>query len=112
MAFEVICVTTDSGSPSDDCRRIETIGYKTLLDRYRKSPEAIHDEIKNGRDFYIEQNGSKTYLEAAERNDIKYVRTESSDTRHDDLLRQPSCWDSSDENRTTMRAVPEARLRL
>lgn len=91
MALEVTCVTTDRGSDYDDCRCIETIGYEVLGSTTQKTPAEMHDKINSGTDFYVKENGSKAYLEAAERNGTKYVRTESNDTRRDNLLQQPSC---------------------
>lgn len=88
----VVCVTKDSSSDHDDCRCIETIGYKVGTTRLTATREEMHGKVKNGpRDFYVRSNGSKAYLEARERDGVKYVRTESTDTTADNLLQQPSC---------------------
>ncbi|WP_169924438.1 DUF3892 domain-containing protein [Natrinema ejinorense] len=92
MAREVVCVTTDDASIHNDCRCIETIGYQIIEDNtWTKTPAEVHESIEDGKEYYVEHNGSKTYLEPAERNGTKYVRTEPNDTSRDNLLQQPSC---------------------
>lgn len=92
MAFEVVCVNKDSSSRYNDCRCITQIGYEVLGSVYKKTPEEVHDKIKDGKDFYVEYNGKRTDLVAAERGSTKYVRTEPNDTKNDNLLKQDSCF--------------------
>lgn len=93
MAYPVECVSTDDSSSYDDCRCITTIGIPSKgggVNTY--SPERIHDRIEDeGDQFFVEHNGSKTFLEAVKRQGEKYVRTEANDTSQDNLLKQPDC---------------------
>jgi hypothetical protein len=58
----------------------------------KRTPEQIHDKIEEeDREFYILENGERTYLEAKERLGTKYVRTRPNDTEEDNLLSQGSC---------------------
>lgn len=90
MEYEVLCVEIDSSSDYDDCRCISKIGYKNYAKR-KKTPRVVHNKIKNDDKFYIKEDGDKTYLEAKEREGTKYVRTESNDTKEDNLLKQQTC---------------------
>jgi hypothetical protein len=87
------CVTIDQSSDYDDCRCIEVIGIPTKQGGTNTyTPAEIYDRIEDEGDrFYVEEDGSKTYLEAVKRGSTKYVRTESNDTKDDNLLNQPSC---------------------
>ena len=93
MAYRVKCVNTDNSSVYNDCRSIATIGIPRKgggTNTY--TPERIHDRIKGGEEFYVEYQGSQTYLDAVKEDDgTKYVRTEANDTTNDNLLQQPSC---------------------
>lgn len=92
MEYEVACVSTDDAAPYEDCRRIETIGYLVDGTITKRTPKEIHDMISFGvAEFYVEREGGRTYLEAAERDGTAYVRTHSADTDVDVLLEQPSC---------------------
>lgn len=92
MAFKVVCVDKDSGSRYNDCRCIETIGYEVLDSVFKRTPEQIHEKIEeDDREFYILENGERTYLEAKERLGTKYVRTKPNDTEEDNLLSQEGC---------------------
>ncbi|WP_423745121.1 DUF3892 domain-containing protein [Haladaptatus sp. SPP-AMP-3] len=91
MAREVTCVTKDTGSSYDDCRCIKRIGYKIGSSSYSGTPSKIHDDINNGKSYYVTNNGTRTDLIAAKHGLTKYVRTEPNDTPNDNLLKQPSC---------------------
>jgi hypothetical protein len=93
MAYPVECVTTDDSSSYNDCRCITTIGIPSKsggVNTY--TPERIHDRIEeNDEEFFVEHQDSRAYLEPVEREGTKYVRTESTDTTQDNLLKQPTC---------------------
>lgn len=93
MAYSVECVNTDDSSHYDDCRCIETIGIPSKSGGVNKyTPERIHERIKEEDDsFFVEHQGSRTYLEPASHGSTRYVRTEPNDTKADNLLKQPSC---------------------
>ncbi|AUV84473.1 hypothetical protein C2R22_23285 (plasmid) [Salinigranum rubrum] len=93
MAYPVECVNTSDSSDYDDCRCITTIGIPSKgggTNTY--TPERIHDRIEDeDEEFYVEYQGSRTYLDAVQDGSTKYVRTEPNDTPQDNLLKQPSC---------------------
>jgi hypothetical protein len=92
MSRQVTCITIDDGSSYDDCRCIEYIGYENNLgNTITKRKQEVHDDIKDGKDYYILHNGTRTQLEAAGRGEDRYVRTEPNDTERDNLLNQPRC---------------------
>lgn len=93
MAREVTCVTTDDSSRYDDCRCIEKIGYELgPIDVSRtKTPAEVYDDLKEGKDYYVEYRGTKPDLIPDTHGSTKYVRTEPNDTTEDNLLKQPSC---------------------
>lgn len=92
MAREVVCATKDPSGPND-CRCIEEIGVDltTVGFTIKKSPKEVHEDIASGTDYFVEYNGSKTEVIAAERDGTKYVRTEPNDTEDDNLLKIGSC---------------------
>lgn len=90
MEYEVVCVEIDSSSEYEDCRSISRIGYENFA-RHKNSPRVVHNKIQDGDQFYIKKNGKKTFLKAVEREGTKYVRTESNDTKEDNLLKQETC---------------------
>lgn len=93
MAYRVECVTTDDSSDYDDCRCITEIGIPSKsggVNTY--SPARIHDRIvEDNEEFFVKHGGEKTYLDPAEREGTKYVRTEPNDTPDDNLLKQDDC---------------------
>lgn len=91
MAREVVCASKDPNGPND-CRCITRIGYDTVGITVTRTPEEVHEDIEQkGRTYYVEHNGSRTELAAAERGGTKYVRTEPNDTEDDNLLQIGGC---------------------
>lgn len=91
MAREVVCATKDPNGPND-CRCITEIGYQITSTTRTKSPEEVHQDIDSeGKSYYVEHDGSRTELLAAERNGTKYVRTKPNDDKDDNLLKIGSC---------------------
>lgn len=92
MPREIVCVDTDPNGPND-CRCITRIGYASTSGgtNYR-SREQAHDDIKErGIKYYVLHDGSRSYAEARTRGGTKYIRTAPTDTKEDNLLKQPSC---------------------
>lgn len=90
MTREVVCATKNPDGP-DDCRCITEIGYVILDKRRTKTPKQVHEDIKDGKDYYVEYGGERTDLIAVEREGTKYVRTEPNDTDDDNLLKIGDC---------------------
>jgi len=91
MALEVQCVTKESDPDYSDCRSIESIGLPGRdVAVVTKTPPEVH-KLLNDRDIYVEHDGERTPLMQAERQGYKYVKTQSNDTKDDNLLKQDSC---------------------
>lgn len=92
MAREVICTTKDPSGPND-CRCIEKLGVEltTVNSTISKTPEEVHNDIKEGKDYHVKYQGSRTELRPAERGGTKYGRTDPNDTVNDNLLQIRDC---------------------
>lgn len=93
MAREVVCATTDPNGPND-CRCITEIGYEYefMSTGGSKPPEEVHDDIKHEDiDYFVAYQGKEIDLMPAEREGTKYVRTEQTDTKDDNLLELDDC---------------------
>ena len=89
--YTVVCVDIDSSSNYDDCRCIENIGFKAKNGGVAKrTPAQAYEMIDDPDDTAIIE-GTSTELEQATRGNTKYVRTQSNDTKNDNLLQQDSC---------------------
>ena len=92
--MEIVCVDVDTSSDyynDGDCRCIDNIGYENIF-RKEVTPAEMHDMIQDdGDEFYVWHNGEKTEVEAENRGNTKYVRTEPNSTKDDNLLHQDSC---------------------
>jgi len=92
MAYEIKCVDIDKNSDFNDCRCIKWVGVSEKEGETNKySPAQMYDKIGKGEEFFVWNNEKRTYLEKAEREGTKYVRTEQNDTKDDNLLKQSSC---------------------
>ena len=91
--YFVKCVNIDQGSNYDDCRCIESIGFPGKnTDTATRTPPEVYDLVENdGHTVIVEHNGTETEVHGATHGTTKYVRTESNDTKEDNLLKQPSC---------------------
>lgn len=91
--YEVSCVTIDQGSQYNDCRCIDHIGFPAENGgTATRTPAQVYDMIeKNGDTVVINHLGTETKVVGATRGRTKYVRTEPTDTKNDNLLQQPSC---------------------
>ena len=89
--YTVVCVDIDESSNHDDCRCIENVGFRAENGGVAKrTPEQAYEMIDDpGDTAHIE--GTDTELEQATRGSTKYVRTQSNDTKNDNLLQQDSC---------------------
>lgn len=92
-AYEVECVTIDYGSPFDDCRAIEVVGFEAVDGGItQKTPAEVHELISSeGHDAYVVYHGERSDLRPVENGGVRYVRCASADTDDDPLLKQPSC---------------------
>lgn len=91
--YKVQCVTIDYGSPYDDCRCIEAVGFPAESGGFaRLTPEQVYDLVEHeGETVVVEYKGTQRELEGATDGTRKYVRTEPEDTSEDTLLKKPSC---------------------
>lgn len=91
--YEVKCVDIDKGSQYDDCRCIERIGFPTKSGGTAvRTPEQVHDMIEeDGDTVVVKHRGTETEVIAATHGTTKYVRTAPTDTKDDNLLKQPGC---------------------
>lgn len=92
-AYEVQCVTIDYGSPFDDCRAVEVVGFEAVDGGItRKTPAEVHDLIATeGHTVYVVYHGERFDLRPVEDGARRYVRAAPEDTDDDPLLKQPSC---------------------
>ncbi|MCF7910617.1 DUF3892 domain-containing protein [Candidatus Pacearchaeota archaeon] len=90
--YKVKCVDVKNDCSFRDCRCVKFIGIPTTDGGTNKyTPLEIYNRITKGDEFYVENNGKKTFLIKAEREGTKYVKTEQNDTENDNLLKQKSC---------------------
>lgn len=88
MAGKVTCIVRGDKDKYTDCRGITEI--RTDVGKYTRSE--AHDKVKQSPgSIYVEHNGSKTNLVAADREGLKYVRTAPNDTTADNLLKVRDC---------------------
>jgi len=88
MVEKVTCVVKGEASKYSDCRCITQIRtdartYTRLeaYERVKASPGSI----------YVEGGGARANVIPAEREGLKYVRTQPDDTTADNLLKAPIC---------------------
>ena len=88
MASEVICIETQG--ERNDCTCITHIVIKN---QQRYSVDGILYWLKKGYEFYVinPDNQSKVFVQAAEKNGKKYIRTKDKDSSDDLLLILPQC---------------------
>lgn len=92
MSYQVKCIELEEKSEYSDCRKIKLIGISAKHNTINKyTPARMYERIKNGKTFFVLFKEKKTYLEKAERDGTKYVRTESNDTNKDNLLKLDFC---------------------
>lgn len=90
--YVVQCVNIDPSSSYDDCRCIDSIGFKSSGEIKPYSPARVYDWVENdGHTVVVETSGMRTEVHGATHGNTKYVRTEPNDTKEDNLLKQPSC---------------------
>ncbi|MBW2293695.1 MAG: DUF3892 domain-containing protein [Deltaproteobacteria bacterium] len=88
MAEKVECIVKGDADQHSDCRCITSI--RTDAQTYTRLE--AHDRVKQSPgSIFVAQGGSKADLVAAEREGLKYVRTEPNDTTADNLLNAPTC---------------------
>ncbi len=90
--YEVECVTLESDSDYEDCRGISQIGLSRFVASTElKTPAQVYDLIDRGNRVFVEHEGEETEVQKAKYEGTKYVRTEPTDTKEDNLLKQESC---------------------
>ena len=91
--YEVQCVSMDYDAGVEDCRAIETIGFKaTDGGLTRQTPAEIYRLIEEtDHVVYVVYHGERSELRPATDGDQLYVRTAAEDTADDVLVKQPSC---------------------
>ena len=88
MAEKVECIVTGDAGKHSDCRCVTSI--RTDARTYTRTE--AHDRVKQSPgSIFVAQGGSKADLVPAEREGLKYVRTERNDTTTDNLLSVPRC---------------------
>ncbi len=89
MAERVTCVVRGDRAKYSDCRcitELRTASGTTLL-----RLEAHYLVKATPGALYVEREGSRVDLLAAEREGLRYVRTEPNDTERDNLLKLVEC---------------------
>ncbi|MFH5800640.1 hypothetical protein [Haladaptatus sp. CMAA 1911] len=91
--YKVECVSLDYDSQYDDCRRVEEIGFRTESGGITtRTPRQVYEMInQDGDTVLVEYRGDLTEVIGVTHGTTKYVRTESTDTEDDALLKKPSC---------------------
>jgi hypothetical protein len=91
--YVVECVTIDYDAPHDDCRCIERVGFSAAEGGITtRTPAEVYDLIESaGHTVAVTYHGTERTVQGVTDGDRKYVRTESTDTSADPLLKQPSC---------------------
>lgn len=88
MAEQVICIIQGDRHRYSDCRCITTI--KTDVATYTRLQ--AHEKVeKFPNSIFVQAEASRAYLITAEREGLKYVRTEPNDTTADNLLKVKDC---------------------
>lgn len=92
-SYKVACVSMDYDADVDDCRCIEEIGFVTSKGKITtRTPTEVHRMIADeNHTVIVEYHGEQTKLEAVERDGVKYVRSASTDTSDDTLMKKPGC---------------------
>ncbi len=91
--YKVECVTLDYDSQYDDCRCIEELGFRTEGGGITtRTPRQVYEMVEqNGDTVLVEYRGNLTEVVGVTHGATKYVRTRSTDTGNDDLVKKPSC---------------------
>lgn len=91
--YDVKCVKMESNPDFGDCRDIKTIGFHGRDNTITQmTPQEVYDLIgEENERVVVEHEGEEIEVVQATHEGTKYVRTESSDTEEDILLKKPSC---------------------
>lgn len=86
-------MTLDYDSQYDDCRCVEEIGFRTESGGITtRTPRQVYEMIKqDGEIVLVEYRGELTEVTGATHGTTKYVRTASTDTEDDTLMKKPGC---------------------
>jgi len=88
MAEKVTCIVKGDVHRYSDCRCITEI--RTDAGRYTRNE--AYDRVKTSPgSIVVEAGGSRVNVIPAEREGVKYVRTQSNDTTADNLLSVKAC---------------------
>jgi hypothetical protein len=85
MATQITCIIRDGSDPD---RRIDSVGASG----WTKSEDAVIEEIENGTEsYFVDVNGNEVGVEVADREGVKYLRTDADETTENNLLSLPDC---------------------
>tara|TARA_A100001037_G_scaffold303684_1_gene338340 strand:+ start:10690 stop:10980 length:291 start_codon:yes stop_codon:yes gene_type:complete len=91
-SWEVTCIELRENSEYDDCRSIEKIGFKVASQIQKRNIDQAYSMIEsNLTNYHVVVNGEDIALVSANVGDIRYVRTEGSDTSEDPLMKLGKC---------------------
>ena len=85
MATEITCIIRDGSDPD---RRIDSVGGSD----WTKPENVVIEEIDNRTEsYFVDVNGNHVEVEVAEREGVKYLRTDADQTTENNLLSLPDC---------------------
>lgn len=90
LARQITCIKRNA--PPTDCTCITDIGTASS-DTLISVPEVVRLIESNQDSFYVvdPKDGSKAYVQIAQRGGRKYIRTRANDTPDDNLLKLSDC---------------------